>query len=47
MYLLVAAIIGFVAEFIAGWWLPFGIIGAIIAGLVQRNCVPLHSLFAD
>ena len=34
MYLLVAAIVGFVAEFIVGWRLPFGIIGAIIAGLV-------------
>ena len=30
MYLLVAAIIGFVAEFIVGWRLPFGIIGAIM-----------------
>ncbi|HEV2581103.1 MAG TPA: GlsB/YeaQ/YmgE family stress response membrane protein [Ktedonobacteraceae bacterium] len=34
MYLLVAAIIGFVAEFIVGWRLPFGIIGAIVAALV-------------
>jgi uncharacterized membrane protein YeaQ/YmgE (transglycosylase-associated protein family) len=34
MYLLVAAFVGFVAEFIVGWRLPFGIIGAIIAGLV-------------
>jgi uncharacterized membrane protein YeaQ/YmgE (transglycosylase-associated protein family) len=34
MYLLVAAFVGFVAEFIIGWRLPFGIIGAIIAGLV-------------
>jgi uncharacterized membrane protein YeaQ/YmgE (transglycosylase-associated protein family) len=34
MYLLIAAIIGFVAEFIVGWRLPFGIIGAIIAALV-------------
>jgi uncharacterized membrane protein YeaQ/YmgE (transglycosylase-associated protein family) len=34
LYLLVAAIIGFVAEFIVGWRLPFGIIGAIIAALV-------------
>ena len=34
MYLLVAAIIGFVAEFIVGWRLPFGIVGAIIAALV-------------
>ncbi len=34
MYLLVAAIVGFVAEFMVGWRLPFGIIGAIIAALV-------------
>src|SRR5712692_5985510 len=34
MYLLVAALVGFVAEFIVGWRLPFGIIGAIIAALV-------------
>lgn len=34
MYFIVAAIVGFVAEFIVGWRLPFGIIGAIIAALV-------------
>jgi uncharacterized membrane protein YeaQ/YmgE (transglycosylase-associated protein family) len=34
MYLLVAAIVGFVAEFMVGWRLPFGVIGAIIAALV-------------
>ncbi len=34
MYLLVAAIVGFVAEFMVGWRLPFGIIGAIVAALV-------------
>ena len=34
MYLLVAAIVGFVAEFIVGWRLPFGIVGAIIAALI-------------
>ena len=34
MYLIVAAIVGFVAEFIVGWRLPFGILGAIIAALV-------------
>ncbi len=34
MYLLVAAFVGFVAEFIVGWRIPFGIIGAIIAALV-------------
>ena len=34
MFLLVAAIVGFVAEFSVGWRLPFGIVGAIIAALV-------------
>ena len=34
MYLLVAAFVGFVAEFMVGWRLPLGIIGAIIAALV-------------
>jgi uncharacterized membrane protein YeaQ/YmgE (transglycosylase-associated protein family) len=33
-YLLVAVLVGLVAEFIVGWRFPFGIIGAIIAGLV-------------
>ena len=33
IYLLVAAIVGIVAESIVGWRLPFGIIGAIIAAL--------------
>jgi len=33
IYLLVAAIIGIVAESIVGWRLPLGIIGAIIAAL--------------
>jgi|SRR6266699_2187430 uncharacterized membrane protein YeaQ/YmgE (transglycosylase-associated protein family) len=34
VYLLVAAIVGFLAEFIVGWRLPFGFIGAIIAALI-------------
>ena len=34
MYLLIAAIVGFVAEFMVGWRLLFGIVGAIIAALV-------------
>ncbi len=34
IYLLVAAIVGFVAEAIVGWRLPFGIIGAIVAALI-------------
>src|SRR5438270_9410255 len=34
VYLVVAAIVGLVAEFIVGWRLPFGFIGAIIAALV-------------
>ena len=33
-YLIIAAIVGLVAEFIVGWRLPFGFIGAIIAALV-------------
>ena len=34
VYLIVAAIVGFVAEAIVGWRLPLGIIGAIIAALI-------------
>src|SRR5437764_2841462 len=34
VYLIVAALVGFVAEAIVGWRLPFGIIGAIIAALI-------------
>src|SRR6266581_7580343 len=34
IYLLVAAIVGLVAEAIVGWRLPFGFVGAIIAALV-------------
>jgi uncharacterized membrane protein YeaQ/YmgE (transglycosylase-associated protein family) len=34
VYLVVAAIVGLVAEFLVGWRLPFGFIGAIIAALV-------------
>ena len=34
VYLLVAALVGLVAESIVGWRLPFGIIGAILAALV-------------
>src|SRR5713226_10118688 len=34
IYLIVAAIVGFIAEGIVGWRLPFGIIGAIIAALI-------------
>ena len=34
VYLLVAAIVGVIAEFIIGWRLPLGIIGAIILGLI-------------
>ena len=34
IYIAIAAIVGVVAEFIVGWRLPFGIIGAIIAALV-------------
>jgi uncharacterized membrane protein YeaQ/YmgE (transglycosylase-associated protein family) len=34
VYVIIAAVVGFVAELIVGWKLPFGIIGAIIAGLI-------------
>lgn len=34
VYLVIAAIVGVVAELIVGWKLPFGIIGAIIAGMI-------------
>jgi uncharacterized membrane protein YeaQ/YmgE (transglycosylase-associated protein family) len=34
MYLIVAAVVGLVAESLVGWRLPFGFIGAIIAALV-------------
>ncbi|MGH2510419.1 MAG: GlsB/YeaQ/YmgE family stress response membrane protein [Ktedonobacteraceae bacterium] len=34
VYLIVAAIVGVIAEFLVGWRLPFGIAGAIIAGLI-------------
>ena len=40
MFLIVAAIVGFVAEFIVGWRLPFGIIGAIVAALVGILIIP-------
>jgi uncharacterized membrane protein YeaQ/YmgE (transglycosylase-associated protein family) len=34
IYLLIAAIVGILAEFIVGWRLPFGIVGAIVAGII-------------
>src|SRR6266704_3102660 len=34
IYLIVAAIVGLLAEFIVGWRLPFGFIGAIIAAII-------------
>jgi uncharacterized membrane protein YeaQ/YmgE (transglycosylase-associated protein family) len=34
IYLIIAALVGFAAEFIVGWRLPFGFIGAIIAALI-------------
>jgi uncharacterized membrane protein YeaQ/YmgE (transglycosylase-associated protein family) len=34
IYLLVAAIVGLLAESIVGWRLPFGIVGAVIVALV-------------
>jgi len=43
VYLIVAAIVGLVAEVIVGWRLPFGFVGAIIAGFL-RIVVPLRDL---
>lgn len=34
IYWAIAAVVGIVAEFIVGWRLPFGVIGAIVAALV-------------
>jgi uncharacterized membrane protein YeaQ/YmgE (transglycosylase-associated protein family) len=34
IYLIIAAIVGIIAEFIVGWRLPLGIIGAVIAGVI-------------
>lgn len=34
IYLLIAGIVGLVAEYIVGWRVPLGIIGAVIAALV-------------
>jgi uncharacterized membrane protein YeaQ/YmgE (transglycosylase-associated protein family) len=34
LFLVIAAIVGIVAEYIVGWRVPLGIIGAIIAGVV-------------
>ena len=34
IYLLVAAIVGLLAEFIVGWRLPLGFVGAIVAALI-------------
>lgn len=34
VYLVVAAVVGLIAEFLVGWRLPFGIVGAIIAGVI-------------
>jgi uncharacterized membrane protein YeaQ/YmgE (transglycosylase-associated protein family) len=34
VYLVVAAVVGFIAEAIVGWRLPLGFVGAIIAALI-------------
>ena len=34
VYLIVAAVVGLIAETLVGWRLPFGFIGAIIAALI-------------
>ncbi len=33
IYLIIAAVVGFIAEFIVGWRLPLGFVGAILAAL--------------
>lgn len=34
MYVVIAAVVGIIAEYIVGWKVPFGIIGAVIAGII-------------
>jgi len=34
LYLIIAAIVGLIAEYITGWRLPFGIVGAIILAII-------------
>ena len=34
LFLIIAAVVGIIAEYIVGWRLPLGIVGAIIAGVV-------------
>jgi uncharacterized membrane protein YeaQ/YmgE (transglycosylase-associated protein family) len=34
LYLVIAAVVGLIAEYVVGWRLPLGIIGAIIAALI-------------
>jgi uncharacterized membrane protein YeaQ/YmgE (transglycosylase-associated protein family) len=34
LYVVIAAVVGLIAEYIVGWRLPLGIIGAIVAALV-------------
>ena len=34
IYLIVAAIVGLIAEAIVGWRVPFGFVGAIIAAII-------------
>lgn len=34
VYILIAALVGIIAEYIVGWRVPLGIFGAIIAGVV-------------
>lgn len=34
LYIIIAIIVGLIAEYIVGWRLPFGIIGAFIAAIV-------------
>jgi uncharacterized membrane protein YeaQ/YmgE (transglycosylase-associated protein family) len=34
LFLIIAAVVGIIAEYIVGWRLPLGIVGAVIAGIV-------------
>ncbi|GAC1427753.1 MAG: hypothetical protein PVS3B3_06470 [Ktedonobacteraceae bacterium] len=34
IYFMIAAVVGLIAEFLVGWRLPFGILGAFVAALI-------------
>ncbi|HCI82920.1 MAG TPA: hypothetical protein DHW02_24880 [Ktedonobacter sp.] len=45
IYLIIAAVVGLVAEFLVGWRLPLGIVGAVIVALLgiwlMTHVIPL------